>query len=89
MITLYDDAMRTIVDLPEQDIKGLDALCSREHISRAEAVRRAVSGFLKVHQGDADAAFGMWQSQARDGLAYQDELRNEWSAPTIHEPDKP
>ncbi|MDQ6987844.1 MAG: ribbon-helix-helix protein, CopG family [Mariprofundaceae bacterium] len=88
MITSYDDEMRTIVDLPEQDIQGLDALCSREHISRAEAVRRAVRGFLKIHHGDADAAFGMWRDQPQDGLTYQHKLRDEWTASTVHEPDQ-
>jgi hypothetical protein len=89
MITLYDDDVRTIVEIPEQDIQGLDALCSREHISRAEAVRRAVTDYLKLHQGDADAAFGLWQGRGVDGLTYQDGIRDEWSVPTIHEPVSP
>lgn len=86
MITIYDDAMRTIVDIPKQDIQRLDALCDREHISRAEAIRRAVADYLKVHQGDADAAFGLWQGRHQDGLTYQESIRDEWQAPTVHEP---
>jgi hypothetical protein len=81
--------MRTIVDIPEQDIHGLNVLCSREHISRAEAVRRAVTDYLKLHQGDADAAFGLWQGRKRDGVDYQNTIRDEWLAPTVHEPDEP
>jgi len=81
--------MRTIIDLPEQDIHALDGHCSREHISRAEAVRRAVSGYLKKHQGDGDAAFGLWQGRQKEGLSYQDDMRDEWSEPTVHEPDVP
>jgi len=88
MITLYDNAMRTIVDLPKPDIEGLDALCQREHISRAEAVRQAVRIFLKTHQGDSDAAFGMWRHKQQDGLSYQNRQRDEWAAPTIHEPNE-
>jgi len=42
---MHDNIMRTIIDLPEQDIQDLDGICAREHISRAEAVRRAVSGY--------------------------------------------
>jgi len=68
--------MRTIAEIPEQDIQGLDALCGREHISRAEAIRRAVVDYLKVHQSDVDAAFGLWQGRNRDGLAYQDDIRD-------------
>ncbi len=85
MITAYDNIMRTIVDIPEQDIQGLDALCGREQISRAEAIRRAVAGYLKVHRGDADAAFGLWRrrgqngSKYQDGLTYQNDMRDEWS----------
>jgi len=81
--------MRTIVDIPEQDIQVLDALCGREHISRAEAVRRAVSDYLKSHQGNADAAFGLWQGRGKpDGLTYQNDMRDEWPSPTVHEPDR-
>jgi len=89
MITIYDDAMRTIVDIPKQDIQGLDALCGREHISRAEAIRRAVVDYLKVHQGDADAAFGLWQRRHQAGLTYQDDIRDEWQVPTVHEAHGP
>ena len=34
--------VRTIVDLPEEQIRKLTLLCRRERISRAEAIRRAV-----------------------------------------------
>jgi len=38
--------MRTIVDLPQEQIRRLTLFCRREKISRAEAVRRAVDRFL-------------------------------------------
>jgi hypothetical protein len=82
MMTCYDDAMRTIVDLPDRQLEALDGICRRESISRAEAIRRAVD--LLVHDraaGAAEAAFGLWRGrQAIDGLQYQDQLRREWSA---------
>jgi hypothetical protein len=81
--------MRTIVEIPDHDIQGLDTLCGREHISRAEAIRRAVAGYLKVNQGDADAAFGLWQGRGIDALSYQNDIRDEWPMPTVHEPDPP
>ncbi|MGH9321368.1 MAG: ribbon-helix-helix protein, CopG family [Vicinamibacteria bacterium] len=54
-------------------------LCRREKISRAEAIRRAVSEYAKRHQGgDSRRAFGLWRGRRRDGLAYQRRLRCEW-----------
>jgi metal-responsive CopG/Arc/MetJ family transcriptional regulator len=41
-----DDIMRTIVDLPDDQVRGLAALCESHGISRAEAVRRAVARLL-------------------------------------------
>jgi len=38
--------MRTVIDLPEEQIKALDSYRKKERISRAEAVRRAVAAFL-------------------------------------------
>ena len=38
--------MRTIIDLPEEQVKALDTYRKKERISRAEAVRRAVAAFL-------------------------------------------
>ncbi|MDQ7001050.1 MAG: ribbon-helix-helix protein, CopG family [Mariprofundus sp.] len=78
--------MRTIVDIPEQNIQALDAICSREHISRAEAVRMAVADYLKRHGSRPDTAFGLWQGRGKDGLCYQDDLREEWNPSTLHEP---
>ena len=38
--------MRTIIDLPLEQVRALDAYREQEGISRAEAVRRAVASFL-------------------------------------------
>jgi len=78
--------MRTIVKIPDHDIQGLDVLCGREHISRAEAIRRAATRYLKLNQGDADAAFGIWKERSMDGVTYQNGIRDEWTDSTIHEP---
>jgi hypothetical protein len=37
MMTWHDDAMRTIIDLPADQLDALDGICRRESISRAEA----------------------------------------------------
>lgn len=71
--------MRTIVDLPEKDLKAIKALAQREKISQAEAIRRAVRGYLLSRPSpDRDsAAFGLWAGR-KDGLDYQQTIRQEW-----------
>lgn len=80
MMTWYDDViMRTIIDLPHDQLEALDGICRREQISRAEAIRRAVA--LLIREGgnlNPRAAFGLWKDRAEDGLAYQTRLRQEW-----------
>jgi hypothetical protein len=79
MMTLYDDDMRTIVDLPEEQRKALADICRRQKISRAEAVRRAVAEYASHHSaGDAKRAFGLWHGRGVDGLSYERRLRREW-----------
>ena len=71
--------MRTIVDLPDQQINHLKALGERLKLPRTELVRRAVADYLARHPTDPeDAAFGLWKDRARDGLDYQQKIRAEW-----------
>ena len=71
--------MRTIVDLPETDRESLDALSRRLGISRAEAVRRAISEYLRTHRPARDGElFGIWRKREEDALAYEDRIRAEW-----------
>lgn len=71
--------MRTIIELPAEQVESLDEWCRREGVSRAEAVRRAVAEHLrKHHTGGAKRAFGIWGDMAEDGLAYQERVRSEW-----------
>ena len=78
-MTCYDDAMRTIVDLPTGQVDSLDEWCRREGISRAEAVRRAVADYLqKHHTTGAEKAFGLWRALPENGVTYQARLRREW-----------
>jgi hypothetical protein len=78
-MTWHDDDMRTIIDLPETQIEALDALCRREGISRAEAIRRAVDAHVRGERDRGpDPAFGLWRAKPDDGLVYQRRLRREW-----------
>jgi hypothetical protein len=79
MMTYYDDAMRTIIDLPEAQVEALDAFCRRERISRAEAIRRAVDAHLaRERERGPDPAFGVWADRPVDGLTFERRLRREW-----------
>lgn len=84
-MTWYDDAMRTIIDLTDEQLAALKRLCEREKISRAEAVRRAVDKLLQEQESatadrkaDLDAVFGAWKHRNIDGLEYQRKIRSEW-----------
>ena len=73
--------MRTIVELPDEQITHLAALSKRLDLPRTELVRRAVAEYLAHHpQSAQDSAFGLWKSRSKeeDGLAYQRRLRAEW-----------
>jgi metal-responsive CopG/Arc/MetJ family transcriptional regulator len=71
---------RTLVGFPDQDLSKLDAISAEQHVSRAELIRQAVSTYLeKFNPANADDnAFGLWRGKKVDGLAYQNQLREEW-----------
>jgi hypothetical protein len=71
--------MRTIVELPQDQIDALDGICRAEGISRAEAVRRAVALLVAERAAGASRrAFGLWKGRRTDGVASQRRLRGEW-----------
>jgi predicted transcriptional regulator len=76
--------MRTIIELEEAQVSRLDAWAKAQKISRAEAVRRAVSQMLERATPEQGSGFGLWaQGQPvppeRDGLALQLSMRGEWA----------
>ena len=71
--------MRTIIDLRAGQLDGLDRVCRRDGISRAEAIRRAVDAMIAREAPDrAKRAHGVWRGRDLDGVSYQDVLRREW-----------
>jgi hypothetical protein len=81
--------MRTLIDLPNQQLKELAEICAARKLSRAEAVRQAVAAFIEQNKPSRESAFGLWKGQTvclpgeseplpEDGLAYQEKLRSEW-----------
>ncbi|AGA91437.1 Ribbon-helix-helix protein, copG family [Thioflavicoccus mobilis 8321] len=71
--------MRTVIDLPDDQIAPLKDLAESLNVSRAELIRRAVTDFLRRHEVPTeDAAFGIWRGHDEDGVAYQERARSEW-----------
>jgi len=70
--------MRTIIDLPERDLRHLAELGQERGLSRAEIIRQAITIFLNFHQKTPDRAFGLWKDRSEDGIRYQQALRAEW-----------
>jgi len=81
MMTCYDDGMRTIVELPDEQVAALRSLSSREKVSRAEIIRRAVGQYIQSHQSEkGKSAFGLWKKKQINALEYEARLRSEWPA---------
>jgi len=72
--------MRTIVDLPDEQVEGLRRLAARVKLSRAELLRRAVAAYLERQDSEPDdeAAFGLWRRNPVDADARVDTLRDDW-----------
>jgi metal-responsive CopG/Arc/MetJ family transcriptional regulator len=72
--------MRTIVDLPEEQLKALASIGKREKVSRAELIRRAVAEYLRrLGSGSTHEAFGIWRDRGEESLDIQNRLRDEWN----------
>jgi len=71
--------MRTLVDIPAEELELFNGVAIKLDISRAEFVRRAISLYLAPHRADpAVEAFGIWRGRPVDGLEYQERMRGEW-----------
>ena len=71
--------MRTLVDIPENDVAALDELRRGRHVSRSAVIREAVRDYLGRHlRPDDDVGFGLWDEKVIDGVEYQRRLRSEW-----------
>jgi metal-responsive CopG/Arc/MetJ family transcriptional regulator len=53
--------MRTLVDIPDDDLKLLKLVTQKLGLSRAEFVRQAIAAHLAPHRRKmSHAAFGLW-----------------------------
>jgi len=72
--------MRTIINLPDEQVRRLAEVCRRDRLSRAEVIRRAVAEYLAKRESlEREEAFGIWRDRGDDGLDYERRLRREWS----------
>lgn len=78
---------RILADLPDDDIKWLDARAAEQGKSRASVLREAVSAFKAQAPSQdldwLDAGFGLWACHAIsvDPLDYERRRRAEWTRP--------
>ena len=72
--------MRTLIDLHDNQIQALAALCERVKQPRAALIREAVDEYLEKRRTakSIDDAFGLWGKDGTDGLEYQNKARSEW-----------
>lgn len=74
--------MRTLVDIPDDDIEKLDAVASKKKRSRAAVIRDAIKLYL-VETGDdrgwIERGYGLWANRddIPDGVEYQRAMRED------------
>lgn len=70
--------MRTLIDIPDEQVRGLAELGARSRRPRAALVREAIAEYLARHRPPPQDAFGLWDKTTPDGLKYQKRIRAEW-----------
>ena len=71
--------MRTIIEVPDDDIKHLDCIVKQQNKSRAAIIREAIRIYLESKTVDSDkSAFGIWKEKKVDGIHYQEQVRSDW-----------
>lgn len=84
--------MRTLIDLPEEDVSWLDRKAAETGKSRAAMVREAVSSYrARVGQEGIARYFGLWKARPDivDGLDYERRIRSEWDREWDGKADSP
>jgi antitoxin (DNA-binding transcriptional repressor) of toxin-antitoxin stability system len=65
--------------LPPDVLAAMESLAGEKYQSRAALIRAAIDDYLDRHRREQVAdGFGLWGAKGVDGLAYQDEVRDEW-----------
>ena len=51
--------MRALVDIPDRQIDDLTVICETKKLSRAEAIRQAISAYIEKNKPGAADDFGL------------------------------
>lgn len=70
--------MRTLVDIPDDQIDEITMICAAKKKSRAEIIRQAIAAFIEINRPSTMDAFGLLKNKGIDGVDYQQEIRSEW-----------
>jgi metal-responsive CopG/Arc/MetJ family transcriptional regulator len=72
--------MRTLVDIPDNDMKELSRRSRAEKRSRASLIRDAIAAYLRQGASKKEIpGFGLWKDYPiEDGVEYQRKIRSEW-----------
>ena len=72
--------MRILADLPDDDIKWLDAQAAERGKSRAALIREAVAAFRAGEQDWLEQGFGLWTrfGHGVEGKAFERRIRSQW-----------
>jgi metal-responsive CopG/Arc/MetJ family transcriptional regulator len=71
--------MRTLVDIPDDELESLNALSKAEGVSRAESIRRAIKAYVELNRPPArHEGFGLWKDKGIDTDEYLRKIRAEW-----------
>lgn len=69
---------RTIVEVPEDQLREVGRICNALKISRAEAVRRGLNEFIRQHQSVQEDGFGLWKGDGGSATDLTDAIRGQW-----------
>jgi hypothetical protein len=69
---------RTIIDIPQAQIREVDRVCKALGISRAEAVRRALGDFVQQNDAVTVDGFGLWKDVRAERSQLVSKLRQRW-----------
>jgi uncharacterized protein YehS (DUF1456 family) len=72
---------RILTEIPDDDVRELDAIARRDGKSRAAVLREAISNYLAEGAKEGfEKYFGLWERHGStvDGLEYERRLRQEW-----------
>lgn len=72
---------RILADLPDEDIRWLDAVAAESARSRAAILREAVASYRASNSDWLERGFGLWTAHGagRDGDEFEETVRPRWS----------